>query len=62
MPAPHNIDRLLTDRVRGINSSGIRRVFELGAKLKDPINLSIGQPHYDPPDALIEALPTLGRR
>lgn len=55
MPAPLNIDRLLSDRVRGINSSGIRRVFELGAKLKDPINLSIGQPHFPVPDAIKNA-------
>ncbi len=45
----------LSDRVRGIEPSGIRRIFELIATMEDPINLSIGQPHYDPPDALIEA-------
>ena len=32
--------------------SGIRKVFELGAKLTNPINLSIGQPDFDvPPEA-----------
>ncbi len=31
------------------DSSGIRRVFELAAQLKDPINLSIGQPDFDVP-------------
>jgi aspartate/methionine/tyrosine aminotransferase len=45
----------LSDRVRGIEPSGIRRIFELMATMEDPINLSIGQPHYDPPDVLIEA-------
>jgi aspartate/methionine/tyrosine aminotransferase len=45
----------LSDRVRGIEPSGIRRIFELIATMEDPINLSIGQPHYDPPDALVEA-------
>ena len=30
-----------------INISGIRKVFDLAAKLKNPINLSIGQPHLD---------------
>jgi aspartate aminotransferase/aminotransferase len=45
----------LADRVRGIEPSGIRRIFELMATMADPINLSIGQPHYDPPPELIEA-------
>lgn len=45
----------LADRVRGIEPSGIRRIFELMATMQDPINLSIGQPHYDPPDELVEA-------
>jgi len=30
-----------------IDASGIRKVFALAAKMKDPINLSIGQPDYD---------------
>lgn len=50
-----NIDRLISDRVRAINGSGIRRVFELGAKLKDPINLSIGQPHFAVPEPIKRA-------
>lgn len=45
----------LAGRVRGIEPSGIRRIFELMATMQDPINLSIGQPHFDPPDALVEA-------
>ncbi len=45
----------LSDRVRGIEPSGIRRIFELMATMQDPINLSIGQPHYDPPEELVEA-------
>ncbi|HZW09382.1 MAG TPA: aminotransferase class I/II-fold pyridoxal phosphate-dependent enzyme [Phycisphaerales bacterium] len=55
-----DIQRLLSDRARAIEASGIRRVFELGAKLKDPINLSIGQPDFPVPDeikrAAIEAI------
>jgi len=31
------------------DSSGIRKVFDLAAKLKNPINLSIGQPDFDVP-------------
>ena len=45
----------LSSRVRGIEPSGIRRIFELMATMQDPINLSIGQAHYDPPPELIEA-------
>ena len=45
-----------SDRARGIDASGIRRVFDLAAKLEDPINLSIGQPHYDVPEAVRTAI------
>jgi len=47
-----NFDRLISDRADAIDVSGIRRVFELGAKLKDPINLSIGQPDFPVPQQL----------
>lgn len=43
-------NRFISDRARAIDASGIRRVFDLGATLKDPINLSIGQPHFDVPE------------
>jgi aspartate/methionine/tyrosine aminotransferase len=39
-------ERWLAERVKVIESSGIRRVFDLGATLKDPINFSIGQPDF----------------
>jgi aspartate/methionine/tyrosine aminotransferase len=45
-------EALISDRALGIDVSGIRRVFELGASLTDPINLSIGQPHFAVPDAM----------
>ncbi len=37
----------LASRVSRIDSSGIRRIFDLARSLKDPINLSIGQPDFD---------------
>lgn len=37
----------IADRTTAFDSSGIRRVFDLAAKIKDPINLSIGQPDFD---------------
>jgi aspartate/methionine/tyrosine aminotransferase len=39
----------LNDRMNLIDSSGIRKVFDLAAKLENPINLSIGQPDFDVP-------------
>ncbi len=42
-------ERWIADRMRHIESSGIRKVFELARSLKDPVNLSIGQPDFDVP-------------
>lgn len=49
-------ERWIADRMSQIDASGIRKVFDLAANLKDPINLSIGQPHFDTPSAIKEAL------
>lgn len=46
----------IADHVKPIGSSGIRRVFDLGASLKDPINLSIGQPDFVVPEPIKEAM------
>src|SRR4051812_32099231 len=51
---PANPLSFISDRSNHIDASGIRKVFDLAAKLKDPINLSIGQPDFDVPDALKE--------
>jgi len=42
----------IADRTKAFDSSGIRRIFELAAKMKDPINLSIGQPDFDVPEPI----------
>ncbi len=42
----------IADRTKAFDSSGIRKVFELAAKMKDPINLSIGQPDFDVPEEI----------
>ena len=44
------LDSWFSDRSRTFSSSGIRKVFDLGAKLENPINLSIGQPDFDMPE------------
>jgi len=46
---------MISARARSIDASGIRRVFELGARLEDPVNLSIGQPDFPVPDAIKRA-------
>lgn len=51
-----DFDKLLAGRSRAVEASGIRRVFDLAASLKDPIDLSIGQPDFPPPEPLQEAL------
>jgi len=40
----------LARRMAGVDASGIRKVFDLAAKMVNPIDLSIGQPDFDVPD------------
>lgn len=42
----------LAQRTAEFDASGIRKVFDLAAKMTDPINLSIGQPDFAVPDAM----------
>src|SRR5437764_6296680 len=50
----------ISRRANAVDASGIRKVFDLAAKMKDPINLSIGLPDFDVPEpaklAAIEAI------
>ncbi len=45
----------IAERMNLIDSSGIRKVFNLAAKMKNPINLSIGQPDFDVPAPIKES-------
>lgn len=45
----------IADRMKEIDSSGIRKAFDLAQKMDDPVNLSIGQPDYDPPQEVIRS-------
>jgi len=45
----------LAARTAQFDSSGIRKVFDLAAKMTNPINLSIGQPDFPVPDAIKRA-------
>lgn len=49
MPTP------LADRMAYFDSSGIRKVFDLASRLANPINLSIGQPHFEVPEPIRQA-------
>jgi aspartate aminotransferase/aminotransferase len=44
--------KILADRTKYIDSSGIRKVFALAATMKDPIDFSIGQPDFDVPQQI----------
>ena len=46
----------IADRMQKIDASGIRKVFDLATKMKSPVNLSIGQPHFDTPPSVKKAL------
>ncbi|MCS6864919.1 MAG: aminotransferase class I/II-fold pyridoxal phosphate-dependent enzyme [Gemmataceae bacterium] len=45
----------LSARSQTVEISGVRQVFELARSLPNPINLSIGQPHFDVPEPLKNA-------
>jgi aspartate aminotransferase/aminotransferase len=45
----------LAERTAKFDASGIRKVFDLAAKMANPINLSIGQPDFAVPDAVKDA-------
>ncbi|QGJ69598.1 N-acetyl-LL-diaminopimelate aminotransferase [Planctomycetales bacterium 10988] len=49
------VEGWIADRMAGIDSSGIRKVFDLAAKMSNPVNLSIGQPDFDVPESVREA-------
>ena len=45
----------LSRRTGSIDTSGIRKVFDLAARLTNPVNFSIGQPDFDVPDVVKDA-------
>ena len=45
----------ISRRAAAFDSSGIRKAFDLAARLDDPINLAIGQPDFEMPEAAREA-------
>jgi aminotransferase len=49
------LDRVLSDRVRSVPPSGIRRFFEIAATMTDVISLGVGEPDFDTPRSIVEA-------
>lgn len=47
-----NYTNVLAQRVKAIEASGIRKIFDMAATIKDVIDLSIGQPDFDVPEPL----------
>jgi len=45
---------LLSDKMMNIRPSGVRKIFDLAKKAVNPIDLSIGEPDFDIPDAIKE--------
>jgi aspartate/methionine/tyrosine aminotransferase len=37
-----------------VRPAGVRKIFDLANKIKDPINLGIGEPDFDIPDSIKE--------
>ncbi len=55
------MQQILSERMSRIDTSAIRRVFDLAGTLSHPINLSIGQPHYPAPESVREAIAQAAR-
>src|SRR3954470_18261725 len=45
----------ISSRAHAVDASGIRKVFDLATKMKDPINFSIGLPDFDVPQQAKQA-------
>ncbi len=48
--------QFIAESVKEIGASGIRRAFDLGKSLKNPIDFSIGQPDFPVPELVKEAM------
>ena len=46
----------IAERTKTFDSSGIREVFNLARELKNPVNLSIGQPDFEVPEPVKKSL------
>lgn len=44
----------LSKRVQSVRPSGVRKIFDLARTVKDPVDLSLGEPDFDIPDEIKE--------
>ncbi len=49
------MEKYLSDRIKGMDASGIRKIWQLAQKMTDPVNFSIGEPDFDVPEPVKEA-------
>ena len=54
-PRPPLAERALSQRVRDVPPSGIRRFFDILATMDDVISLGVGEPDFDTPPDIVEA-------
>src|SRR3954463_1210258 len=54
-PRPPLAERALSERVRSVPPSGIRRFFDILATMDDVISLGGGEPDFDTPRVIVEA-------
>lgn len=54
-PVLLDVEGLIARRSKAVEASGIRRIFDLAATIRDPINLSLGQPDFPVPDPIKQA-------
>src|SRR5512135_3103800 len=52
---PPLAERALSQRVRSVPPSGIRRFFDILATMSDVISLGVGEPDFDTPRSIVEA-------
>ena len=52
---PPLAERALSERVRIVPPSGIRRFFDILASMDDVISLGVGEPDFDTPRSIVEA-------
>ena len=53
---------MIARRMGKLDSSGIRKVFDLAREMENPVNLSIGQPHFDiPPEIKTAAIDSINQ-
>lgn len=53
--SPLDLEQRLSERVRSVPPSGIRRFFEIAATMDDVISLGIGEPDFVSPEPVLEA-------